>query len=484
MTSTARTDPGARSSVAPAWVVLALVCGCQFVVILDVSIVNVAIPSIRRDLGFTPTGVAWVVNGYLLTFAGLMLIGGRAADVLGHRRVLCTGLLVFSTSSLLAGLATAPGVLVGARVAQGVGAAMLAPATLAVLNTAFTDERGRAKAFGAWAAAGGLGGMAGAIAGGILTSYLSWRWIFLINVPIGTVLASLAIISLARTRGVGRESVDLVGAGTATLGLAALVFGVMQSSEHSWFSTAVAGPVAGGLIILAIFLVVEARLAKQPMIPLHLLKIRGVALGNVMLLLFGGTAIAMWYFTSLFMQEVLGYDALGAGFGQTPAAILFVLVARWASSALPRLGARRLVLLGCGWLVVGFAWLAQSDADTSYLWSVLGPTLLVATGIGLTFPTLMGVATAAIPDDAAGAVGGLANTASQVGGSLGLALLATVAGSQSGSGIDSSVMATTPSGYSNVFYVAAGFALAIAAVSALLPPQRSRQLRVQRNGEG
>ena len=211
-----------------------------------------------------------MVNGYLLTFAGFMLLGGRAADLFGPRRMLVAGLFLFSASSLAGGLATAPEVLVAARVAQGMGAAMLAPATLAVINTSFTEERVRARAFGAWSAAGGVGGMAGAVAGGAITTGLSWRWVFLINVPIGAVLIVVAMMSLAGTRTGGRQSLDLAGAVTGTAGLAALIYGVMQSTGHGWASAPVVGPAGAGLLLLVVFIVVEARFSAQPLMPLRL----------------------------------------------------------------------------------------------------------------------------------------------------------------------------------------------------------------------
>ncbi|WP_308164692.1 MFS transporter [Nonomuraea sediminis] len=454
----------------PSWMVLALACACQFMVILDASIVNVALPSIQRDLGFTATGLAWVVNGYLLTFAGFMLLGGRAADLFGHRRTLVAGLFLFSASSLVGGLATAPEVLVAARVAQGTGAAMLAPATLAVINTGFTEARARARAFGAWSASGGVGGMAGAIAGGAITTGLSWRWVFLINVPIGAVLIAVAMMSLYGTRTARRESLDLAGAVTGTAGLAALIYGVMQSADHGWTSVQVAVPVVAGLLLLVAFTVVEARFAAQPMMPLRLFRNRRVAVGNGMLLLFGGIAIAMWYFTSLFLQNVLGYSALRAGLGQTPAAVTFVVIARLSAAWLPRTGVRPLVLAGSGCFLAGFGWLAQAHADTGYLTGVLGPTLLIAVGIGLTFPTLMAAATADAAGSDAGIIGGLANTASQVGGSVGLAVLATAAGAATESGGTSPT--ALAAGYDLVFLLAAGLALAIALVSMLLPRHR------------
>ncbi|GAA3466377.1 MFS transporter [Nonomuraea roseola] len=470
MTSTSTAAQRARPHAAPAWVALALACACQFMVILDASIVNVALPSIRGDLGFTPTGLAWVVNGYLLTFGGFMLLGGRAIDLFGPRRMLVAGLLLFSASSLAGGLATAPEVLVAARVAQGVGAAMLAPATLAVINTRFTEEHARARAFGAWSAAGGVGGMAGAVAGGSLTTGLSWRWIFLINVPIGAVLIVVAMMSLTGARTRRRESLDLTGAVTGTAGLAALIYGVMQSADHSWTSVAVVGPALAGLLLLGVFTVVEARFATQPIMPLRLFRIRGVAVGSGLLLLFGAIAIAMWYFTSLFLQNVLGFSALQAGLGQTPAAVTFMVIARWAAALLPRTGARTLVLAGCGCFLAGFGWLAQAHADSGYVTSVLGPTLLIAVGIGLTFPTLMAAATADVPEGDAGIVGGLAQTASQVGGSVGLAVLATAAGAGAATAAGgSSPAAALAAGYDLVFLMAAGLGLAIAVVSLLLP---------------
>ncbi|NUO97121.1 MAG: MFS transporter [Nonomuraea sp.] len=449
--------------------ILALVCACQFMVILDSSIVNVALPSIDRELGFTPTGLAWVVNGYLLTFAGFMLLGGRAADLFGRRRILTAGLLLFSAASLVAGLAAHPDVLVAARVIQGVGAALLAPATLAVINTGFPEGRLRARAFGAWSAAGGVGGMAGAVAGGVLTTGLSWRWVFLINVPIGVVLIAAAMRALPGARTTRRETLDLAGAVTGTAGLAALIYGIMSSTDHGWASAQVLGPVVAGLLLLAVFVVVEARFAAHPMMPLRLLRIRGVATGSGMLLLFGGITIAMWYFTSMFLQNVLGYGALRAGLGQTPAAVTFMVVARVAAALLPRAGVRALILAGSACFLAGFGWLSQAHTGSGYLTGVLGPTLLVAIGIGLTFPTLMAATTAGVPEGDAGAIGGLAQTAGQAGGSLGLAVLATAATRTAAGGSSPAALAA---GYDRVFLIAAGLGLAIAAAGLLLPGRR------------
>ncbi|WP_322751869.1 MULTISPECIES: MFS transporter [unclassified Frankia] len=455
----------------PVWIVLALACACQFMVILDSSIVNVALPTIDRSLSFTSdTALAWVVNGYLLTFAGFMPLGGRAADLFGHRRILVGGLFLFSVSSLVGGLSAAPEVLVAARVAQGMGAALLAPATLAMINICFTEDRDRARAFGAWATSGGVGGMAGAIAGGGITTGLSWRWVFLINVPIGAILIAVAVTSLAGKRSVRREPLDLTGAVLGTAGLAALIYGGMQSADHGWTSARVLGPAAAGLLLLVVFLLVEARFAAYPMVPVRLFRVREVAVGLGVLMLFGGIAIAMWYFTSLFMQNVLGYSAVKAGLGQTPAAVTFLVVARWAANLLPRTGVRPLVLGGCSCFLAGFWWLSRSHADSGYAASVLGPTLFIAVGIGLVFPTLMAAATANVPDGDAGIVGGLATTANQVGGSIGLAVLATAASAATARDAGgNSATAALADGYDLVFLIAAGLGLAIMAFSLLLP---------------
>ncbi|MEV4639267.1 MFS transporter [Actinoplanes sp. NPDC049548] len=470
MTSTRTGNQSAEPRSRQARLVLALACACQFMVILDVSIVNVALPSVQHDLGFTDTGLAWVVNGYVLAFAGFMLPGGRAADLFGHRRMMIAGLALFALASLAAGLASTPEILVGARAAQGLGGAMLAPATLAVINTCFPEGPERARAFGAWSAAGGVGGMVGAVAGGVLTTELSWRWVFLINMPIGVALIAVAMTSLTAARAGRRQSIDLLGAVTGTAGLASLIYGVMQTADHDWGSEGVVVPVLAGLLLLVVFILVEKRVATAPMMPLRLLENRGVAAGNGMLLLFGGIAVAMWFFSSLLMQNALGYSALDAGLGQTPAAVVFVVVARFAGGRLPRTGARPLILAGCASLVAGFGWLSQAGAGSHYAAGILGPTLLVAIGIGLVFPTLMASATADVPPDDVGVAGGLATTATQVGGSIALAVYATAAAAQAATheGASSSPKALA-AGYELVFGSAVAVATAIALVGLLVP---------------
>ena len=432
--------------------VLALACASQFMVILDASIVNVALPSIQRDLGFTDPGLAWVVNGYLLTFAGFMLLGGRAADLFGHRRVLVAGLGLFAAASLVAGVAGAAQVLVAARVAQGIGAAMLAPATLAVINTGFAENR--ARAFGAWSAAGGVGGMAGAIVGGAMTTAFSWRSVFLINVPIGAALIAVALVSLdagprkrseldVPVRSPARP--DLPRRSTASCG--------PERLGHRRASPSCRAPLA--------FACRGERFATAPMLPLRLFGLRGVAAGSAMLLLFGGIAMAMWYFTSLFLQNVLHY-ALAAGLGQTPAAVLFVVVARAgaprpASARCPGRvrvpgGGFRLALPGRRALPQRRARADAARRDRHR------PGL----------PDADGVATADARQGTR-ASSAVANTAGQVGGAIALAVSATAAAARAGA---RSAPPALASGYGLVFGLAVGVALAIAAVSLLLPRHR------------
>lgn len=313
--------------------------------------------------------------------------------------------------------------------------------------------------------------MAGALAGGALTAGLSWRWVFLINVPIGAGLIVLASVALAADRTAGRDRLDLAGAVTGTGGLAALVYGVMQTADHGWLAGPVIAPVLAGVLLLVVFVVLQARFVARPMMPLRLYRRRGVTVGAIMLLLCGGIGIGLWYFTSLLLQHVLGFGPLEAGLGQTPAAVTFLVVARIAAGLLPRTGARPLVVVGSTALVAGFGWLSRTEAGVGYLGAVLGPTLLVAVGIGLTFPTLMAAATADVPEQDAGVVGGLVSTANQVGGAVALAALATAAATRTADGRSAAALAA---GYDLVFLAAAGIGLAMAVTGLLLPDGRSR----------
>jgi EmrB/QacA subfamily drug resistance transporter len=459
---------------APDWIILTLTCFGQFMVILDTSIVNVALPSIRASLGFTATGLQWVVNAYLLTFGGFLLLGGRTADVFGRRRMLIAGLFVFSAASLACGLAPTPGVLVGARAVQGLGAAILAPAVLAVLTTRFTEARARATALSIWTAAGAVGGVLGGVVGGALTAALSWRWIFLVNVPIGAGLIAVATVALVgRHERAADDGLDIPGAVSATAGMALLIYGIVETDSHGWASSRVLVPIVAGLALIALFVVIEGRLAARPMLPLRLLRSSNVSSGIVLLILVGAISIANWYFASLFFQNVLHYSPMRAGLALTPAAVALVLTATSVSVLLPRTGPRPLVAVGCLCHLIGFGWFAQAGVASSYTADLLGPTLLIAMGIGLIFtPTTVAV-TARVTRGDAGIVSGLANASRQLGGSIGLAALATAAATQTrmqlGGHPDDGQAAALASGYDRVFLIAAGVALIAALISPRLP---------------
>src|SRR3954462_14186966 len=316
-------SPDAEATAAAArnkTLVLVLCCLAQFMVILDVSIVNVALPSIRGDLDFSATGLQWVVNAYTLAFGGFLLLGGRAADLIGRREVFVGGLLLFALASLFGGVAQTDGQLIAARAVQGLGGAIVAPATLSVLTTTFTEGRERNHALGLWGAMGAVGGATGALLGGLLTQALSWRWILFINVPIGPVLALLAlrIVAHGRPDKVARRSFDLAGAVSVTSGLVVLTYGIVQTDTHGWGSTRTLTILGLGLALLALFTMIEGRLATAPLVPLRIFRSRQLSGANVVVFFMGAAAFAMWYFVSLYLQQVLGFTPIEAGVAVLP----------------------------------------------------------------------------------------------------------------------------------------------------------------------
>src|SRR3954465_1012561 len=294
---------------------LILCCLAQFMVILDVSIVNVALPSIRADLGFTAANLQWVVNAYTLTFAGFLLLGGRAADLLGKRRVFIAGLLLFAGASLVGGLSTSQGMLIGARALQGLGGAVVAPATLSILTNTFAEGSDRNRALAWWGAMGAAGGAAGALLGGILTDLLGWEWILFVNVPIGVgaALAAHGLVDEGRTDTQGRRHFDLAVAVTVTAGLVLLCYGIVRTDVKGWGSIETLGPMAAGLAFIGVFLFIEGRLSERPLMPLSVFRSRTLTGANVVVFFLGASIFAMWYFVSLYLQGVLGYTAIEAG---------------------------------------------------------------------------------------------------------------------------------------------------------------------------
>ncbi|WP_017594136.1 MFS transporter [Nocardiopsis potens] len=458
---------GGRAGRPAVGAVLALACTAQFMVVLDVSVVNVALPSIRAALDFGPADLQWVAGAYALAFAGLLLLGGRLADLYGCRRVLIAGLALFTAASLAGGAAWTPGLLIAARAAQGLGAAVLAPATLTVLTATFPDGPARTRALATWTAVGAAGGAAGNLVGGLLTDSLSWRAILLVNVPVGIAAIAAAARFTARDRrpagGPGR--LDVPGAVAATAGVTALTYGVTRVPEHGWTDPATAAALAAGGAALALFAAVEARFAAAPLVPPRLLRDRAVAVGCAVTLLAGACfQIPMWYFLTLYMQDVLGYGALATGLGFLPHTLVTVAAGRWLTPLLMRRAdARALVAAGALIAAAGFAWQAAAVPAGTYAAAVLGPGLLFSLGGGLFATPLTAIVVSGADPSDAGAASGLLNTAKQAGGALGLAVLVTLAGPVSGA-----------AGYGGVFQVLAGLQLAVAAAALALPARRPR----------
>ncbi|WP_280387528.1 MFS transporter [Nocardia wallacei] len=454
---------GDRTGTVGLGALLAVVCAAQFMVVLDVSVVNVALPSIRDGLGFAETGLQWVVNAYALTFAGLLLLGGRLADLVGRRRVFLAGLGVFTAASLAGGLATSAAVLVVARAGQGVGAAVLAPATLTILTTSVGEGPRRTRALAAWTAVGLAGGTAGNLLGGVLTEFLSWRSTLLINVPVGVLaaLAALRFVPRDRLRDNGSR-IDVAGAVLATGGLGALAFGVAQAATAGWAAPWTLGGIGAGLVLLAGFAVVEARVA-VPLVPLRLLRIRSVGVGNVMMLLAGACLNPMWYFLTLGMQNVLGYTALQTGLAFLPHTLVAVVVAtRVTPWLMARIDSRVVIAAGGVLAAAGFWWQSSLGPGAGYVAGILGPAIVFSVGSGLLNTPVTTAVTSGVDTAEAGAASGLMNTTKQIGGGLGLAVLVALA-------VPAGIGA---SAYGRAFEAMAAIMLAVAALAWLLPGHR------------
>jgi len=459
---------------APPGVVLALACLAQFMVVLDVSIVNVALPQIGRELHYTPVGLQWVVNAYVLTFAGFLLLGGRAADLFGRRRVFLAGLTVFSVASLLGGLAQTAGELTAARAVQGLGGAILSPATLTIITTTYEDGASRNRALGVWSAVAGAGGAAGAVFGGILTGYLSWRWVLFVNVPVGAVAIVLAAMLLTEARRPAEaQSLDIGGAATGTAGLALLVYAIVSTDTHPWGSGRTLILLTIAVLLLITFVVLQARVVKVPLMPLSLFRSRSLTAANATMVLTGAAFFSMWYFLTLYLQDVHGYGPLKAGLLFLPMGIFIIVGAQVGSRLVNQLGSGPVVMIGLALTTGGFIWLGQLDASSSYLAGVLPGSFLTTVGVGLSFPALAAAATAGVPLYQMGLASGLLNTSRQVGGSLGLAALATAATARTNhvAGGTSHAQALT-AGFDRAFMVAAGVT-AIAFLLAAAIPRRS-----------
>ncbi len=442
---------------------LGLLAITQFMIVIDASIVNVALPSVGRALHFSEQNLSWVVNAYTLTFGGFLLLGGRLADLLGRRRMFMLGLVVFSAASFLGGVAQSDTWLIAARAAQGLGAAIVSPAALSIITTTFAEGTERNRALGVWGAVAGAGGAAGVLLGGVLTQGLSWRWVLFVNVPIGVaaMLAAPRVLEESRASEPGRR-LDFGGAVTVTGGLALLVYALVDAVNVGWTSAATLGKIAGAVALLAVFVVWELR-QRDPLMPFSIFRLRTLRGANVIGLLIGMSLFSMFFFISLYLQQVLHYDALKTGISYLPLAVAIILSAGAASQLTNRFGFKNTLIVGMAFVTGGLVWFSQVPADGTYLADVLGPSLLAGIGLGLSFvPVTIAAVTGTRPREA-GLASGLINTSQQVGGALGLAILASIANSRTRDLLHSGThdfTAALTKGFQTGFLVGAGFALA------------------------
>ena len=456
-----------RHSTNP-WVILLLVCIAQFMVILDATVVNVALPSIQSDLGLSEANLQWIVNAYTLVFGGFLLLGGRAGDLLGRKRLFLAGVVVFTVASLLDGLAVNSGMLIGSRALQGLGAAFISPAALSIISTTFEEGKERGKALGVWAAIASGGSAVGLVLGGVLTQAFSWPWIFFINVPVGLAafLLSLRLIPESIDEHAER-SFDVAGAVAVTGGLMALVYAIVKAPQDGWTAPVTLGTFAVSAILLASFIVIELR-AAAPLVRLDIFRIRTLSAANVVMFLVASGLFAMFFFNSLYIQRVMDYGPLKAGLAFLPFTAGIMISAGLASQLSPRLGVRPIALAGMVVTAIGMLLLVRIPVGGSYLTDVFPSIMLTSLGMGAVFVPLTLVATMGLADSDQGLASGLFNTSQQVGGAVGLAILATVAASHT----SSSAKPALVHGFHWAF--AGGAVFVVVALAALLALLRTR----------
>ena len=412
------------------WTALILLCFAQFIVVLDASIVNVALPSIGEALSFSQENLSWVVNAYVLTFGGFLLLGGRLADLLGRRRVFIAGLLLVAAASLAAGFAATEGQLIAARAAQGLGAAIISPSALSIITTTFRDGAERNKALGAWGAVAGAGGAAGVLLGGILTDGLGWEWVLWVNVPVALIAAALAprLIMESRSESATRHF-DTAGAVSVTAGLSVLVYALVDATEAGWGSAQTLGLLALSAGLIAAFVAIELR-SSAPLVPFRIFRLRTLTGANAVGLLVGASLFSMFFFITLYMQQVLGYSPIEAGLSYLPLAVAIIVASGIASQLVTRIGFKPVLAAGMAFIAAALVWFSQVSVGGGFATDILGPSLLAAAGLGFAFVTTTIAAVSGVREQEAGLASGLINTSQQIGGALGLAVLATIANSR------------------------------------------------------
>ena len=452
------------------WLALALVCMAQFMVVLDVAIVTLALPSIKTALHFSETGLQWVISAYTLTFGGLLLLGGRIGDLLGRRRVLMAGLAIFTGASLMCGLASTSGMLIAARAVEGLGAAIVAPATLAIVSTTFPDGPDRNKAMGIFFAMGGLGPAVGVLAGGLLTSGPGWEWIFFINLPVGILALLLAPRLLSESRAdLGHRRFDLTGAVLGTAGLSLLVYAVVSTDTHHWGSSTTLGLLGGAAALLAAFLVVGAR-SRYALMPLGFFRNLTASGANAVGLMLGTSIFAMFFFLSLYMQQVLHYSATTAGLAFLVVAVLVMLFSGLGQAVVTRIGAKPVLAGGMALIAIAQLWFGRLPVAGSYPADVLPGFIVVAIGLGLAFVSVGIASLSGVPERDAGLGSGLINASQQIGGAIGIAITSTVAAAHATHllRIGHTLGGALTSGFHIAFLVSAGFAGAGALIALVM----------------
>jgi len=465
------------SSTDRRWLALVLLAAAQFVVVLDASIVNVALPSIGEALHFSQDNLSWVVNAYTLTFGGFLLLGGRVADLVGRRRMFIVGLILFAGASLAGGLAQSDVWLIVARAVQGLGAALLSPAALSLVTTIFAEGAERNKAMGVWGAVAGSGGAAGVLLGGMLTEWAGWEWVLYVNVPIGIAAAMLAPRLLPESKNEGHRHFDVAGAVTVTAGVSLLVYSLVNANQAGWGSAETALLFAGAVVLLATFVLIELR-TRAPLVPFpgifRLRTIRGI---NLVGLLIAMALFSMFFFISIYMQEVLGFDALKSGVAYLPLAGGIIVSAGIASTLVTRMGVKPVLVLGLILTAIGLLWFSQISVDGSYVSDILGPAIISSLGLGFSFVPMTIAAVAGVEQHEAGLASGLINTSQQVGGALGLAILAAVANSRRDSVLETGASMPTAltEGFQTALMVGAGFAILGAILALVLVDRKATE---------
>ena len=456
------------------WLILVLVCFAQFMVVLDATVVNVALPSIQNDLGLSEANLQWIVNAYTLVFGGFLLLGGRAGDLLGRKRLFLFGLVVFTVASLLDGLSTSSGMLIGSRALQGLGAAFISPAALAIITTTFQEGAERAKALGVWAAIAIGGSAVGLVVGGALTQLLSWPWIFFINVPVGVAVLVLSLRYLPESRDEeAHRSFDVAGAVSITAGLMILVYAIVQAGEHGWTSGRTIGLFGLAAVLHVAFVAIERR-SKAPLVRLSIFGVRSLLAANVSMFLVASGLFAMFFFNTLYIQRVLGYGPLGAGLAFLPFTAGIMVSAGFASKFTPRLGVRPVAIGGMIVTIAGMMLLTRISVDGSYASDVLPALVLTALGLGAVFVPLTLVATTGLENEDQGLASGIFNTSQQIGGALGLAILASLAASKTASATGVSQQAALVEGFHVAF--AGGAAFMVVALGCFVALLRRRDV--------